>query len=125
MSNDNPFSESQFKTQKYQPDYPGRFDSISHARQWCEEYFQWYNFKHHHHSGLSGFTPEQIFTRRHIEVATHKQKTLDACFEQHPERFVGGRPSVKLPPEFVAINPITIENAVSAKLTTPYQVSTI
>lgn len=108
VSNDNPFSESQFKTQKYQPDYPGRFNSISHARQWCEEYFQWYNFKHHH-SGLSGFTPEQVFTGRHPEVATQKQKALDACFRKNPERFVRGRPSVKLPPEFVAINPISIE----------------
>ena len=51
VSNDNPFSESQFKTQKHQPDYPGRFSDVSHARHWSEDYFDWYNFEHHH-SGL-------------------------------------------------------------------------
>lgn len=105
VSNDNPFSESQFKTQKYQPDYPGRFSHITHARQWCEDYFDWYNVKHHH-SGLAGFTPEQVFTGRYHEIANQKQQALDARFEQNPERFVRGRPMVKLPPEFVAINPI-------------------
>ncbi|MCH7743255.1 MAG: IS3 family transposase, partial [Proteobacteria bacterium] len=48
VSNDNPFSESQFKTQKNQPDYPGRFNDASYARHWCEDYFDWYNFEHHH-----------------------------------------------------------------------------
>ncbi len=48
VSNDNPYSESQFKTQKYQPDYPGRFVDIHHARQWTEEYVDWYNTQHHH-----------------------------------------------------------------------------
>lgn len=121
VSNDNPFSESQFKTQKYQPDYPGRFDCITHARRWCEDYFHWYNFKHHH-SGLSGFTPEQVFTGRYNEVAKHKQRALDTRFEQNPERFVRGRPRVKLPPKFVAINPITTEesaNAVSDQVNFP------
>lgn len=58
VNNDNAFSESQFKTQKYQPDYPGRLDHPAHARDWCEDYFAWYNFQHHH-SGLARFTPEQ------------------------------------------------------------------
>ncbi len=107
VSNDNPFSESQFKTQKYQPDYPGRFTDIAQTRQWCEDYFHWYNVKHHH-SGLAGFTPEQVFTGHYQEVAKQKQQVLDARFELTPERFVKGRPCVKLPPTFVAINPITI-----------------
>lgn len=110
VSNDNPFSESQFKTQKYQPDYPGRFNSLAHARQWCEDYYEWYNFKHHH-SGLAGFTPEQVFTGRYHEVAKHKQKALDTRFEMNPERFVKGPPIIKLPPSIVAINPITQEEA--------------
>jgi len=63
VSNDNAISEAQFKTQKYQPDYPGRFNNTAHATQRCTEYFQWYNFSHHH-SGLAGFTPEQVFTGR-------------------------------------------------------------
>ena len=106
VSNDNAFSESQFKTQKYQPDYPGRFDTIAHARRWCEDYFRWYNFEHHH-SGLAGFTPEQVFTGRYREVAEQKQRALDARYAQNPERFVRGRPIVALPPNSVAINPIT------------------
>ncbi len=61
VSNDNAFSEAQFKTQKYQPDYPGRFDHGAHARARCAPYFDWYNFAHHH-AGLAGYTPEQVFT---------------------------------------------------------------
>jgi putative transposase len=106
VSNDNPFSESQFKTQKYQPDYPGRFTDMSHARQWCETYFDWYNFEHHH-SGLARFTPEQVFTGRYREVAVEKQRILDKRYERNPERFVHGHPIVPMPPETVAINPIT------------------
>jgi putative transposase len=60
VSNDNAFSEAQFKTQKYQPDYPKHFSNAAHATQWCKEYFDWYNFSHHH-SGLNGYTPEQVF----------------------------------------------------------------
>ena len=105
VSNDNAFSESQFKTQKYQPDYPGRFIGDAHANQWCGDYFDWYNFKHHH-SGLAGFTPEQVFTGRHIAIAKAKQQTLDASYARYPERFVRGRPKVAMPPESVFINPV-------------------
>jgi len=105
VSNDNPFSESQFRTQKYQLDYPGRFSHVSHARGWCKDYFDWYNYQHHH-SGLAGFTPEQVFTGRYREVAKQKQQVLDGRFAQNPERFVQGRPIVKLPPKWVAINPL-------------------
>lgn len=105
VSNDNAFSESQFKTQKYQPDYPDRFNSVAHASQWCEEYFDWYNFSHHH-SGLAGFTPEQVFTARYLDVAKQKQQALDAMYERYPERFVKGRPHVVMPPLSVAINPV-------------------
>lgn len=105
VSNDNAFSESQFKTQKYQPDYPGRFISDAHANQWCGDYFDWYNFKHHH-SGLAGFTPEQVFTGRHLEIAQFKQQALDASYARNPERFVRGRPKVAMPPESVSINPV-------------------
>ncbi|MCH7697297.1 MAG: transposase [Proteobacteria bacterium] len=99
------FCESQFKTQKNQPDYPGRFNDASHARHWCEDYFDWYNFEHHH-SGLAGFTPEQVFTGRYREVAKAKQLALDDRYERNPERFVQGRPTVPMPPKSVAINPV-------------------
>jgi putative transposase len=105
VSNDNPFSESQFRTLKYQPDYPRRFESISRAREWCAEYFEWYNFSHHH-SGLAHYTPEQVFTGRYKEIAVTRQKALDAQYRLHPERFVKGPPLAKMPPEQVAINPV-------------------
>jgi putative transposase len=108
VSNDNPFSESQFKTQKYQPDYPGRFDDIDHARRWCGSYFQWYNFAHHH-SALNGFTPEQVFTGRYRDVALDKQRALDAQYLEYPQRFVRGQPIAPMPPKCVAINPISPE----------------
>lgn len=65
VSNDNPFSESGFRTLKYQPDYPGKFTGPAHARSWCEGYYDWYNYEHHH-SGLNGYTPEQVFTGRFV-----------------------------------------------------------
>lgn len=105
VSNDNPFSESAFKTQKYQPDYPGRFADSTHANHWCGDYFRWYNLEHHH-AGLMGFTPAQVYTGRFREIAAHKQRALDAPYARHPERFVRGRPIVALPPTSVAINPI-------------------
>lgn len=109
VSNDNAISEAQFKTQKYQPDYPKHFANAAHATQWCTDYFDWYNFSHHH-SGLNGYTPEQVFTGRYHEVATEKQLALDSRYAQNPERFVHGRPTIKLPPEQVLINPVTAED---------------
>ena len=108
VSNDNPFSESQFKTAKYQPDYPGRFESVAHARQWFNSYFQWYNFSHHH-SGLAGFTPEQVFTGRYHDIAATRQAALDEMYHRHPERFVAGPPKTSMPPSLVTINPIMPE----------------
>ena len=106
VSNDNPFSEAQFKTQKQQPDYPGRLQSTAHARAWCAEYFAWYNHEHHH-SGLAGFTPEQVFTGRYQAVAAAKQTALDAHYVRRPERFVHGPPMAPLPPTEVLINPVS------------------
>ena len=108
VSNDNPFSESQFATQKGQPDWPGRFDSVAHARRWHDDYFRWYNHEHHH-VGLAGFTPAQVFTGAHHEFAIVRQRALDAAYDTHPERFVAGRPRVRMPPEKVVINPFTPE----------------
>lgn len=105
VSNDNPMSESQFKTLKYQPDYPRRFDDLEHARQWCSDYVQWYN-DDHHHSNLSGFTPQQVFTGSYQEIARVRQASLDYAYEANPSRFVHGRPVTQLPPELVTINPV-------------------
>ena len=109
VSNDNPFSESQFKTLKYQPDYPGRFDNDAHARIWCDEYFDWYNF-HHYHSGLARFTTAQVFTSEYRELAVQRQAALDTYYQQHKNRFVHGRPKVAMPPTEVYINPVILDN---------------
>ncbi len=107
VSDDNAFSESQFKTLKYQPDYPGRFASMAHARAWCQEFFAWYN-DHHQHSGLALFTPADVFYGRVEEVAALRQATLDAAHAAHPERFPNGPPIVRRPPDSVAINPLSV-----------------
>jgi len=105
VSNDNPFSEACFKTVKYQPDYPGRFGGAGHARSWFTDFFDWYAYQHRH-SGLALFTPADVFFGRVSELAGHRQRALDAAYDAHPERFVRGRPTVRLPPAKVTINPI-------------------
>jgi transposase InsO family protein len=107
VSDDNAFSESQFKTLKYQPDYPDNFQSQTHARAWCQEFFSWYN-DHHQHSGLALFTPADVFFGRVEEVATRRQVALDAAYAAHPERFPNGAPVVHRPPASVAINPLSV-----------------
>ena len=105
VSNDNPFSESQFKTIKTQPDYPARFTDAVHARVWCSEYFDWYNDEHQH-SGLNGHIPADVFYGRADTVTATKQATLNAAYRDHPERFVNGAPIAKAPPAMVFINPL-------------------
>jgi putative transposase len=105
VSDDNPFSEAQFKTLKYQPDYPGRFASLLHARGWLETFFGWHN-DDHHHSGLALFTPAEVFFGRVPAVHTMRQETLDAAYALHPERFPNGPPTASLPPAEVHINPL-------------------
>lgn len=108
VSNDNPYSEAQFKTLKYQPDYPGRFGSALHGRAWLGDFFSWHNDRHHH-AGLALFTPADVFYGRVPEVAATRQATLDAAFRAHPERFPNGPPRVRRPPNAVHINPIATE----------------
>ncbi len=108
VSNDNAFSESQFKTLKYQPDYPGRFVSDLHASAWLQDFFAWHN-DDHHHAGLALFTPAEVFYGRVAEVATLRQAALDAAYGAHPERFPNGHPRAQLPPNAVHINPIFTE----------------
>ena len=110
VSDDNAFSESQFKTLKYQPDYPDRFPSLSDARAWCQEFFGWYN-DHHQHSGLALFTPADVFFGRVEEVAARRQAALDAAHAAHPERFPNGPPVARRPPTSVAINPLSIDES--------------
>ena len=108
VSDDNPFSEAQFKTMKYQPDYPGRFDGELHGRGWLQEFFGWHN-EDHHHSSLALFTPADVFFGRVAVIATARQAALDIAYAAHPERFPNGAPRVALPPPEVHINPLTAD----------------
>jgi putative transposase len=104
VSDDNPFSESHFKTLKYRPDFPDRFGSKEHARSFCQQFFPWYNTEHHH-SGLGLLTPEVVHTQRAEQVRDRRQHTLDAAFAAHPERFVRKPPQPPALPTEVWINP--------------------
>ncbi len=108
VSDDNAFSEAQFKTLKYQPDYPGRFESELHARGYLQEFFGWHNDEHHH-SGLALFTPADVFHGRVEQVRAVRQAALDAFYQEHPERFPHGPPRVPLPPPAVHINPLATD----------------
>ena len=104
VSNDNPFSESQFKTLKYRPEFPDRFGSQQDAHAFCKPFFHWYNHEHYH-SGLGMLTPSTVHYGRAAEVLAARQKTLDAAFADHPERFVSKPPTPSALPEAVWINP--------------------
>ena len=115
VSDDNPFSEAQFKTLKYQPDYPGRFESEQEGRAYLQDFFGWHNDEHHH-AGLELFTPADVFHGRVEAVAARRQAALDQAFLAHPERFPNGPPQVRRPPTEVHINPmassaVTVEQA--------------
>jgi putative transposase len=106
VSDDNAFSEAQFKTLKYQPDYPGRFLGEVHARGWLGPFFGWHNDEHHH-SGLALFTPADVFFGRVDRIRAVRQAALDEAYRAHPERFPRKAPRVALPPSEVSINPVT------------------
>jgi len=105
VSDDNPYSEAQFKTLKYQPDYPGRFAGETHARGWLEPFFDWHN-DDHQHSGLALFTPAEVFFGCVPAVHAVRQAALDAAYALHPNRFPNGPPKAALPPAEVHINPL-------------------
>lgn len=104
VSNDNPFSESQFKTMKYRPEFPARFGSIEDARAHCQAFFAWYNGEHHH-SALGWMTPNTVHYGGVEATTAVRQAALDAAHARHPERFVNKAPQAPSPPEAVWINP--------------------
>jgi putative transposase len=103
-SDDNPFSEAQFKTLKYWPGFPDRFGSLQDARAFCREFFRWYN-QEHRHSGIGLMTPETVHYGRTESVRQARQNVLLAAFHRHPERFVRKQPVPPLVPSEVWINP--------------------
>ena len=104
VSNDNPFSESQFKTLKYRPDFPDRFGSQEDARGFCGRFFHWYHHEHYH-SGLGLLTPAMVHYARASTILAARQDVLHAAYAAHPERFVHQPPSPLGLPEAVWINP--------------------
>ena len=104
VSDDNPYSEANFKTLKYRPNFPDRFGSIQHARDHIAAFIAWYN-QQHHHSGIAFLTPEAVHLGRAAEVLDARQAVLDAAHSRHPERFVHGPPSPKPLPAAAWINP--------------------
>jgi transposase InsO family protein len=103
VSNDNPFSESAFKTLKYRPDFPERFDSIQQGRSFCGNFFDWYN-NEHRHSGIVMLTPAMVHYNLHEPILQQRSEILVRAYAEHPERFVRGIPQVKPLPTEVWIN---------------------
>ncbi len=104
VSNDNPYSESQFKTLKYCPDFPGNFGSIQDARAFCGEFFDWYN-NEHRHSGIAMLTPAQVHYGNPNEVLRRRHEVTMAAWLAHPERFTKGMPRLQALPTIAWINP--------------------
>ena len=103
-SNDNPFSEAQFKTLKYRPDYPQRFGCQQDARRWAKDFFDWYNYEHHH-TALGLLTPADVHYGRAQAVIQQRQQVLQAAYQKYPERFVQGLSKPQPLPDAVWINP--------------------
>ena len=103
VSDDNPYSESQFRTMKYRPQFPQRFGSIQDSRAFGQQFFSWYN-QEHRHSGLGLLTPAMVHYGQAPRVIEQRQTVLDAAYLSHPERFVH-RPPITMPlPKEVWIN---------------------
>jgi putative transposase len=121
VSNDNPFSEAQFRTFKYRPEFPDRFGSIAHGRSVSHDLFTWYNDEHHH-SGLRYLTPADVHYGRAAATLDVRHRTRVAAYTLHPERFVQGPPRVEILPHAVWINPpakSTRQDAPGATIVTP------
>jgi putative transposase len=104
VSDDNPFSESQFKTMKYRPQFPDRFGSIVDSRAFCQAFFPWYNTEHRH-SGIGLLTPHDVHYGLANQRVAERAHVLAAAYAAHPERFVRGMPQPAAVPAEVWINP--------------------
>ncbi len=106
VSNDNPFSESQFKTMKYRPEFPNRFGGYEDALGHCRSFFPWYNDEHYH-TGIGLLTPAMLHYGGAEKVIEDRAHVLRCAYEVHPERFVQGCPKPQTLPAAVWINPPT------------------
>jgi putative transposase len=103
VSNDNPFSEAQFKTLKYRPEFPERFDGLEHARAHLRRFFAWYNDEHRH-SGIGFMAPAAVHFDRSEAIDQQRRGVLQAAYAAHPERFKGRVPTPPALPKIVGIN---------------------
>jgi len=103
VSNDNPFSESQFKTMKYRPDFPQRFGSYEDALGFSRRFFDWYN-REHYHSGIGMMTPASLHYGQAKEILSAREQTLELAWQKNPARFVHGVPKPQRLPKAVWIN---------------------
>ena len=103
VSNDNPYSESAFKTIKYRPEFPGQFGCLEDARFFCGVFFNWYNFEHKH-SGIAMLSPSDLHSGNQDRIISNRQITAHKAYIQHPERFVKGVSIIKKPEMKVWIN---------------------
>lgn len=103
VSDDNPYSEAQFKTLKYSPSFPKRFHGYQEAHAFCRQFFPWYN-EEHRHGGIALLTPGEVHRGQVAEALQRRQACLDDAHAAHPERFPKGRPIAKSPPTAVYIN---------------------
>jgi len=104
VSDDNPYSESQFKTMKYRPEFPARFGCIEDARSHCQAFFAWYNDQHRH-SGIGYMTPHSVHHGLAADLRVRRQAALDAAFLANPNRFKNRRPQLPPMPTAAWINP--------------------
>ena len=103
VSNDNPYSEAQFKTLKYCPKFPQRFGSIQDARSFCRDFFTWYN-QEHRHSGIGLVTPQQIHYGIAQDIVDYRKEVLLSAFKDKPNRFKGKLPQPPALPKDAWIN---------------------
>ncbi len=103
VSDDNPFSESQFRTMKYRPEFPDRFGCIQDSRAFCQSFFQWYN-QEHRHSGVGLLTPAAVHYGQAENILQQRQDVLNVAYQRHPERFVRNPPKPPALPSEVWIN---------------------
>jgi putative transposase len=103
VSDDNPYSESQFRTMKYRPEFPDRFGCIQDSRAFCQQFFKWYN-EEHRHSGIALLAPAMVHFGEAQDVLAQRQMVLDAAYRAHPDRFVRQSPKPLPLPSEVWIN---------------------
>lgn len=103
VANDNPHAEAGFKTLKYHPTYPDRFDNLRHAQTWMRDFEQWYCYAHHH-TALGLMTPAAVHFGTAESLWLKRQAVLQAAYLTHPERFSQGQPVPPRWPAFVGIN---------------------